>query len=361
MDCVLTQRQTDQEVFQALMRRAEAARVPLSGTLELTRRCNLGCVHCYLGPQAEQRRLRERELRTGQVTAIIDQVAAAGCLDLLITGGDPLLRPDFAAIYRRAKLAGIDVIVFTNGTLITAPEIELFQDLPPRLVEITLYGATAATYERVTGVPGAFRRCLAGIELLLAGGIRVGLKTVIMTLNRDEYDAMEAIARGYGVRFRMDGALNGTLANGREPLALRIDPADIVRLEQADEGRRQEWRHFYEHFGRSAPTDHLFECGAGQGSFHIDPFGLLHPCLMIPWLSYDLLRGSFAAGWEEIGRRRDARADPGYRCASCELRNMCSHCPGFVAFENDGAQQPSAFLCALGRERVRAITSPNLS
>jgi radical SAM protein with 4Fe4S-binding SPASM domain len=361
MDCVLTHRQTDQEYFQALMRRAEAARVPLSGTLELTRRCNLTCVHCYLGPQVEQRRLREREMDTAQVAGILDQVAAAGCLDLLITGGEPFLRPDFAAVYRHARLAGIDVTVFTNATLVAPATIELFQDLPPRMVEITLYGATAATYERVTGVPGSFRRCLAGIERLLAGGIRVGLKTVVMTLNHDEYDAMEAIARRYGVRFRMDAALNGTLANGREPLALRLSPSDIVRLEQQDERRRLDWRQFYERFGRTEPTDTLVACGAGEATFHIDPFGHLHPCLMIPWMSVDLLGSSFAAGWAEIGRLRDTRVEPGYQCASCEMRSMCSHCPGFVAFENDGAQKPSAFLCALGRERVRAVTSPNLS
>ena len=171
-DCARIDWPDDSAYFRDLFQRASAARVPLAGTLDLTRRCNLRCVHCYLGPQEGVRAAGDREMSTAQVLAILDQVVDAGCLHLLITGGDPLLRRDFPEIYRHARLSGLDVTVFTNGTPVTDRIIELFRELPPRVVEVTLYGATAGTYERITGVPGSFERCLAGVRRLHDGGVR---------------------------------------------------------------------------------------------------------------------------------------------------------------------------------------------
>ena len=79
-------------------------------------------------------------MNTARVLSVIDEITEAGCLSLLITGGEPLLRHDFSEIYRHAKKSGLLVTVFTNGTLITPAVIELFADLPPQIVEISLYG-----------------------------------------------------------------------------------------------------------------------------------------------------------------------------------------------------------------------------
>ena len=92
------------------------------------------------------------------------------------------------------------VTVFTNGTMVTDEIIEAFTELPPFEVEISLYGATAGTYESVTRVPGSYEKCLRGIRGLLDNGIRVNLKTMLMTVNRHEFAAMENIAKDFGVR-----------------------------------------------------------------------------------------------------------------------------------------------------------------
>jgi radical SAM protein with 4Fe4S-binding SPASM domain len=347
----------DQAYFEDLFRRAHAARVPLSGTLELTRRCNLRCVHCYLGPQERVRADARREMTTAQVLDILDQVAAAGCLSLLITGGDPLLRRDFPEIYRHARLAGLDVTVFTNGTPVTDRIIKLFQDLPPRIVEITLYGATAGTYERITGVPGSYRRCLAGAERLHDGGVRLGLKTMLMTLNCHEFETIEGLARDFGAKFRFDPVLNACLDGGRDPLSFRVDPVEAVRLEFASPERRRGWIDMLARYPEVPPSDRLFQCGAGQTGFHVDAFGSLQPCLMSPWHSYSLLTGAFAEGWARMAHLREIRAGAGNRCAACQRRLYCGYCPSLLALENGDPEIPSAYLCALGGERLRAITT----
>ena len=137
--------------------KAERLRIPFSGSIDLTHRCNLDCVHCYLGPRAE-RRTGAAEMSTGRILSLLDEITDAECLNLLITGGDPLIREDFPVIYSHAKKNGLLVTIFTNGTLLTDRVLDLFVDLPPLEVEISIYGATAPTYEKITRVPGSYER-----------------------------------------------------------------------------------------------------------------------------------------------------------------------------------------------------------
>ena len=113
-------------------------RVPVEGVLEPTFRCNLRCVHCYVNQPAGSAEERARELPTGRALSVIDEIADAGCLNLLLTGGEVLLRPDFEELYLHALHRGLLVTVFTNGTLVTDRIADLFDRHRPLLVEISL-------------------------------------------------------------------------------------------------------------------------------------------------------------------------------------------------------------------------------
>ena len=182
-----------------------AERVPVSGMLELTRRCNLKCVHCYLGEGED--RIGENEMSTEQVVDVIDQITEAGCLYLSLTGGDPMMRGDFPEVYRHARENGLLVTVMCDGVLVTTKIIDLFREMPPSAVEVSLYGATAATYENITRVPGSFARCVRGIRRLVDAGIKVRIKTVLMSLNSHEAEDMRQLAQDFGLELRMDAAI----------------------------------------------------------------------------------------------------------------------------------------------------------
>ena len=132
------------------------------------------------------------------------EVTDAGCLWLLLTGGEPLLRRDFLDIYTYAKRKGLILTLFTNGTLITPRIADYLAEWRPFNIEITLYGATQETYERVTGIPGSYARCRRGIDLLLERKLPLNLKTMVMTLNHHELDQMKSLAASLGVQFRFD-------------------------------------------------------------------------------------------------------------------------------------------------------------
>ena len=127
-------------------------RIPFSGTFETTFRCNLRCVHCYVNMPAASQEERQRELTLGRQIELIDEIADAGCIDLLLTGGEVLVRGDFPQLYLHAVRRGLRVSVFTNATLITDSVLDLFNRYSPLCVEVTLYGATRDTFERITRV-----------------------------------------------------------------------------------------------------------------------------------------------------------------------------------------------------------------
>lgn len=348
--------------LQHLAGTAAARRVPLSGTIELTQRCNVACVHCYLGSHREPGTAAgpgsggRTELGTERWLSVLAELAEAGCLFLLLTGGEPLLRRDFVRVYRHARELGLLVTVFTNGTLVREEHCVLFAELPPSLVEVTLYGATAGTYEAVTGVAGSFEKCLAGVRRLLGAGVRVGLKTVVLTTNRHELDAMRALAESLGVPFRFDVIVSARMDGDLSPLGLRLSPEEALAVELSDETRFGQWRKHHERLKGLARPEGLYGCGAGVSSFFLDARGVMFPCLMARSVSYDVGGADFSSGWLEVMPKvREFEAGGMETCNRCESRAVCDVCPGVVAWETGSEDGWSEYLCTIGKTRDAAV------
>ncbi|MBW1744437.1 MAG: radical SAM protein, partial [Deltaproteobacteria bacterium] len=347
---------SDKEYLKQFNQKVVQQRIPLSGSFDLTHQCNLRCVHCYLGDKTSIRENSRKELSADQWISVIDDITEAGCLFLLITGGEPLLRKDFAEIYRHAKKNGLLVTVFTNGTLISDRILELFEDFPPHAVEISLYGARAETYEKIAGVTGSFEKCLKGVERLLDLQINVTLKTILMTLNRHEFYDIENMAKAYGVKFRFDAAIFPSFDGDKKPMSLRVDPAEVVQKEFSDKERLGQWRDYFVRMQDLSFSEELYDCGAGLTTFHIDPFGYMKPCLMVQSLRCELSPGSFLTCWNDVMPRiRERVIDRDHSCVRCERRTLCGFCPAFSQLENGAEDIFSEYLCAMGQHRFQEI------
>jgi len=358
MDCSLLPEIPYSEFGTQIRQRIAADRVPVSGFLELTYRCNNDCVHCYCNLPANDRAAKESELSYEQLTHIIDQIVEEGCLFLVLTGGEPLLHPRFRDIYVYAKEKGLLITVFTNGTLITESVADLFADYYPFGVAITVYGATRETYERVTRNPGSYDRCMRGIELLLERGVTVNLRSIAMRLNKDEIPALKAFAQERELKFVFDPLLSPRKDGRDYDFSLRLTPEEIVALDLADEERVQALREFSaEHWGPPQP-EYLFHCGAGVTSFSIDPRGHLGLCVMSSpaFATYDLLQGFFREGWREhipkIRYQGRTRQTP---CATCDLVSLCSWCPLWADLEMGDPEEPVEYLCEVAHLRTEML------
>ncbi len=328
-----------------------ADRIPINGSIELTLRCNLRCVHCYAAYNDSK-----KELTYSEICHILDDITDAGCLWLLITGGEPLLRKDFLDIYIYAKKKGLIITLFTNGTLLT-PEIgDFLKEWPPFFTEITLYGMTKRTYENVTRIPGSFERCLKGINLLLERKIPLKLKTMVMALNNDELWQMREYAESLGVEFRFDLGINPRLDGSKEPCQFRLSPEEVVKLDLADRKRREKWREYYQRPHQKNRPDRLYFCGAGQDMFHIDPYAGLSICIMSRRMSYDIRQGSFREGWGNFLPAVSGQEIKGdSKCTRCKVWFLCDHCPGWAELEKGDPESPVEYLCQIAQRRKEAL------
>ena len=349
---------------QSLHGQVRAARAPLNATIEVTRRCPLACVHCYNNLPMGDRQAQLQELTLDEHRRILDEMADAGCLWLLLTGGEIFARRDFLEIYTHAKRRGFIITLFTNGTLMTEAIADYLVEWRPFAVEITLYGRTRETYERLTGVPGSFDRCMRGINLLLERGLPLKLKTVAVTLNKHEVRAMQQFAEELGVEFRFDTEMNPRIDCSQSPLGVRLTPEECVEFDLQDPERVAEWHLFAEQFLRPVHTpetsDQLYHCGGGIDSFAIGPYGDMSICVLSQQDTYRLRTGSVHEGWHEfLLRVRDKKKiTRATKCVACELKAMCGMCPANGELENGDPEAPVDFLCQVAHLRAHAFGLP---
>ena len=158
----------------------------------VTRRCNLKCMHCYAHAKDE---IFADELTTAEGHALIDDLAAFGVPVLLFSGGEPLVRPDLPDLAGYAVSKGMRAVISTNGTLIGPVMARTLKEIGLSYVGISLDGMEAVN-DRFRGVPGAFQKALEGIRNCHQAGIKVGLRFTINRFNVGEipaiFDLLEA-------------------------------------------------------------------------------------------------------------------------------------------------------------------------
>jgi radical SAM protein with 4Fe4S-binding SPASM domain len=345
-----------QDFLKRFNRKANVDRIPLTGGIELTTRCNFKCVHCYL--DKNQRGSANTGLKpdTFDLLRTIDEVTDAGCLNLFLTGGEPLLSNDFETIYTHAKKNGLIVTVFTNGSTVTDHHIQLFKELPPSDVEISVYGSTPGTYQRVTGVGDSYDRAMAGIHALHANGIRISLKTVLMDINVHEFESIRKLAETLDANFRFDSMIRPRHNGDTKPLSQRIIPTQAVNLDFQNQKRMDIWKRYWSETNhQSGINDKLFVCGAGRTIFYITADGLLKPCVMAQEPSWDLKGSKFHEGWSHMSRISGLTMDTESPCRNCDLISICGYCPPTLNHSTHPDDSNMEFLCQIGRLRFQKI------
>lgn len=291
---------------------------------ELTYRCNLRCCHCNIVPEPGK-----EELTTEEVCSILDKLAEAGCIMLTLTGGEIFARQDCVEILAHAKKRGFYTTILTNGTLITPKVADYLHDIGIDKVEISFYGVTTETFEKITCVHGSFNQCLQGIKLLQNRNIPIILKMVVMTPNLKEFDRVKGFARAQGIRFRYGYIIMPNFDGSPGPLLYRLSPKEIVYLEMenypsadTEEERVQKESKLF------ISKDQVFYCSAGRNSLAINPYGELNLCLDFHFPRYDLRKGDLFSGWKVlVDYVAGAKQGESYQCRDCESWDFCSWCP----------------------------------
>lgn len=318
-------------------------RHPMDGTFELTVRCNLHCKMClFRHDDSENAGIMKKELSAEQWIDMAEQVAKAGTVSMLITGGEPMLRSDFCEIYEGIYKQGFILTLYTNATLVTPEIMEVLRKYPPHKIGVTIYGASPETYEKVCKDAGAFEKALSGMRKLHTLPSLMEFRTTLIKDNVADIDAMEQlIQKEFGKECILTQTrtvtkpVRGACGNVEE---CRLEPEDNVRLAfrrgmniiKEYVGETYDEKNVYlerksseEESGQKQLS--LLGCHAGMSSYTISWDGQLLGCQMLGAFSTDALKNGFEKAWEMYPFEVKI-PEMNETCRKCKIYDMCQCC-----------------------------------
>jgi radical SAM protein with 4Fe4S-binding SPASM domain len=341
-------------------------RLPLDGMLDLTYRCNNNCRHCWLWlpPDAPEGR---DELTFEEIRNIVDQARAMGCQAWAISGGEPMLRPDFIEIFDYLTHKSVHYSLNTNGILITPKIAHLLTRKGTKM--IALYGATAKVHDHVTRTPGSFEAAMRGIAYLKEAGAPFTIQIIPMRDNYHQYKEMLALARNLSKSYRVGASwlyfsACRSDARNREIAGQRLDPADVIALDEPipvkdllDTYTNNNVAQEPSQCDTIEKDDRLFaSCIAARRKFHIDPYGQMSFCSFVkePSLRYNLREGTFRQAWDEFIPSLSDVVHGGQEyqenCGSCDLREDCKWCGVYAYLEHGRFSAKIDYLCSIAEK-----------
>lgn len=342
------------------------AGTPLAGNFELTPRCNFNCKMCYVHlSEAEQKR-RGAELSADEWLSIAETARSQGMLFLLLTGGEPLIRPDFRYILSELKKMGLMVSINSNASLIDKDMLDFFRHEPPFRFNITLYGASGEAYERLCG-SNAFDRVLANIRALKDIGIGVKLNVSLTQYNAADMQGVYEIAESLGTPMqlatymfppiRRDTAMVGE--NDRfsaEEAAKYSVMWDRMRFsEEQFRARAEAMRRgisVSENTDCEGTPGEGIMCRAGRSAFWINWQGIMTPCGMMTEPVASVKKLGFSAAWEATKAATAEIRLPG-ECAACGYKHACHACAAMCVTETGHFNVKLEYVCRMTHETVR--------
>jgi heme b synthase len=331
---------------------------------EVTRSCNLNCVHCRA---SSEKGPYHGELDRAKALEILDQIAFTGSPIIILSGGEPLLRQDIFDLARHGTRLGLRMVMATNGTLLTSHIAEEIKTSGIKRISISLDGADAEEHDRFRKVPGAFDLALRGIGILKAAGMEFQINTTVTRHNVGRIDKILEMAVELGAvshhifllvptgraRDMVNQEINSLEyerllhwfynMRNKVPLHLKATCAPHYYRILHQEAHRKGEKVDFETYGLDAVTR---GCLGGTSFCFISHDGIVQPCGYLELDCGDLKKSSFDSIWrnsEIFGKLRDFSTYKG-KCSRCEYQGFCGGCRA-RAYEATGDYLAEEPLC----------------
>ena len=295
----------------------------LSVTLELTYGCNLDCFICF-----NDRDTQGQSISLEQYKSLLLSLQKMQVMFLALTGGEPMLHPEFWSIAHYARDLGFVIRLKTNGHALNAKLAKkLKETVDPSTVDISIHGATADVHDRQTGVAGSFKRLMRNLNILRDLGVRVNLVTTISQWNFSQLDAIQSIADRLGFHLDASSTITPRDNGDRTPQTISITTEQTRQLitEQMNRMGTQ-----VVHFDSGQPSDSGMptkertakeniaagdidgtivnkQCGSGSSLLVIDPYGSVYPCMQLRRLLGNIHRQSIEEIWSQSPSLKEVR------------------------------------------------------
>ena len=353
---------TSAQIKKALTLKCAKVGVPVSGTFELTPRCNLGCRMCYVRMTPEQMAPIGRERTAEEWLSLAKEAKDAGMIFLLLTGGEPTLREDFIEIYEGLAQMGLSISINTNGTKFNQKLKDVFHRCPPAQVNITLYGTSREDYLRQCGNANAYEKVMDAIQWLQEEKILLHLNATMTPSNIEKWQEYEDFARDKNLDLRMTAYCF--------PPARRSECKDFERLSPEQAGELSVLDILYrdgqqavdkrkENLTQQLSSCKLdigdpIQCMAGRSQFWINWDGSMVPCGMLNRPMVNPFETEFTKAWNEM-KSETERIRLCSECATCPDKQTCMNCAAVTYTETGSFDGKPEYACRMNQAYREAL------
>lgn len=350
-----------------LIQKAYIKQALINGSLELLPLCNMNCDMCYVRlskAEMEQKgRLRTKE----EWISLAHQMKDAGTLFLLLTGGEPLLFPEFKELYKELQNMGMILTINSNGTLINEEWADFFAKHKPRRINITLYGADDQAYGKLCHYPAGFQKTVNAIRMLRDREIDVKINGSITSKNEEDIKKILDIAKQYDAAVNLDTYMYPASRERNKPFdeQSRMNPKDaamakvlIYKYQMGDIAFEEYRRAIINTIEQYIPENYGYEryisCLAGNCSFTINWQGMIRPCVMQSMPQVNVFDKGFLQGWETISNETK-KILINEACVSCRYRPICNTCAAAALLETGNYDGIPEYICEYTKEFYRIM------
>ncbi len=330
--------------------------LPVSGTFELTARCNFNCPMCYVHLCKDEIAKRGQELTAQQWISLAKQATDAGMMFALITGGEPFLRKDFFEIYDAMKNMGLMISINTNASLVRGETLQRLIDNPPFRMNISLYGGSSDTYKNMCG-NDAFEQVKETIRTLKNAGVDIRLNLSLTPHNKADMERIFEISRELSVQIKCNTYMYPPVrVKGEAEEGRRFSPAEAAQLATSWEKLRLSREDFItrernllslcsvDENSCTVDADEGVSCRAGRSSFWLTWDGRLLPCGMITSPCAQPLSDGFLPAWEKVKEETKKIRMP-HKCVNCPKKKICNICAAVCVTETGAFDRVPEYMC----------------
>ena len=352
-------------IEKALLERAKASKTPVNGSLELLPICNMNCDMCYVRLSREEVQAHGGLHTTDEWIEIGKQMKDAGVLFLLLTGGEPLLFPDFKRLYTELQKMGFIITINTNGTLIDDEWVLFFKKNRPRRINITLYGSDETEYAKLCHYPEGFNKTIRAIRLLKNADIDVKISCSITKTNQSSLEKVFHIGDELGVLIHVSSYMKPVVREREKPFAEQVRTIPEEAAKVSIEAMKLQFsksifkQYVSQSIERVEDPDFLrgdghLSCMAGSCSFTINWQGFMRPCVVLPEPSVPVFEKGFAEAWKEVSTGA-GKLMISKECTTCKYKPICKVCAAASVSETGRYEGIPEYLCRYSEEYYRLL------
>lgn len=367
----MIRRPIESKVTEYLHRKAARTGTPLCGTFELTPLCNMNCRMCYVRLSKEQQEKISPLHMAEEWIRVADEAKKEGMLYLLLTGGEPFLYPDFQKLLETLHRMGFLITINSNATMINEETIDWLKKCPPVRMNITLYGASDRTYERLCRNPKGFTQASHAIELLQDAGIQVRVNCSVTPHNLKDLPGIIQFCNDHKLIFAPATYMFPPLRKDESMVGRndRFTPQEAAEVQAGIEYMLTGPELFLEKIRKNNMTGLVTDveedcinsegeglsCRSGKCAFWVTWYGRMIPCGMMPLTEpyKNIFEDSFVNCWNQVKEEVRKIRLPA-KCASCHLKELCRPCGAMTYTETGHFYEIPDYRCEMAHAYPKA-------